>query len=688
MSLVLKYLKKSTWPVLLIIILLTIKALCDLSLPAFTSNIVNVGIQQGGITNAIPSAMREGTYMGLLTVLDAQESEIVQGSYTKQVSKDTGNAIYTINDNVDSIVLEAALLKAFAKLTLSQGSPSVEALPDSIVEQAAIGAVKAEYIALEMDVEGMQIGYIANTGLKMLGISFLSIVASILMAFFASKVAARLGKEMRSDVFGKVVSFSQPEMDNFSTASLITRSTNDIQQIQTSMVMILRIVFFAPILAVGGFIKVLGTNTSMAWIIGVGIFAIFTIVALMFTFAMPKFKRMQKLVDKINLVTRELLSGLQVVRAFSTQRHEEKRFDDANRDLTKTNLFINRAMSAMMPLMMLIMNLMAILIVWNGGHGIEAGAMQVGDMMAFIQYAMQIMMAFLMLTMLTIMLPRASVSATRISEVLNTRLSVREKENPETFKEELKGVVEFKNVGFSYPGAKTEAISDISFIARPGQTTAIIGSTGSGKSTIANLLLRFHDISRGELLIEGTDIRNVSLHELRKRIGYVPQKGLLFSGTIASNIKYGDSTLSDEDMHSAAKIAQAIDFIAEKTDGFDSVISQGGANVSGGQKQRLAIARALAIKPTILIFDDSFSSLDYKTDSTLRRALHKELRNSTLIIIAQRISTIVHADQILVVEEGRLVGLGSHAQLMRDCPVYQQIAQSQLSQQEMTHHEG
>jgi ATP-binding cassette, subfamily B, multidrug efflux pump len=564
----------------------------------------------------------------------------------------------------------------------------VEALPDSIVEQAAIGAVKAEYIALEMDVEGMQIGYIANTGLKMLGISFLSIVASILMAFFASKVAARLGKEMRSDVFGKVVSFSQPEMDNFSTASLITRSTNDIQQIQTSMVMILRIVFFAPILAVGGFIKVLGTNTSMAWIIGVGIFAIFTIVALMFTFAMPKFKRMQKLVDKINLVTRELLSGLQVVRAFSTQRHEEKRFDDANRDLTKTNLFINRAMSAMMPLMMLIMNLMAILIVWNGGHGIEAGAMQVGDMMAFIQYAMQIMMAFLMLTMLTIMLPRASVSATRISEVLNTRLSVREKENPETFKEELKGVVEFKNVGFSYPGAKTEAISDISFIARPGQTTAIIGSTGSGKSTIANLLLRFHDISRGELLIEGTDIRNVSLHELRKRIGYVPQKGLLFSGTIASNIKYGDSTLSDEDMHSAAKIAQAIDFIAEKTDGFDSVISQGGANVSGGQKQRLAIARALAIKPTILIFDDSFSSLDYKTDSTLRRALHKELRNSTLIIIAQRISTIVHADQILVVEEGRLVGLGSHAQLMRDCPVYQQIAQSQLSQQEMTHHEG
>jgi ATP-binding cassette, subfamily B, multidrug efflux pump len=688
MSLVLKYLKKSTWPVLLIIILLTIKALCDLSLPAFTSNIVNVGIQQGGITNAIPSAMREGTYMGLLTVLDAQESEIVQGSYTKQVSKDTGNAIYTINDNVDSIVLEAALLKAFAKLTLSQGSPSVEALPDSIVEQAAIGAVKAEYIALEMDVEGMQIGYIANTGLKMLGISFLSIVASILMAFFASKVAARLGKEMRSDVFGKVVSFSQPEMDNFSTASLITRSTNDIQQIQPSMVMILRIVFFAPILAVGGFIKVLGTNTSMAWIIGVGIFAIFTIVALMFTFAMPKFKRMQKLVDKINLVTRELLSGLQVVRAFSTQRHEEKRFDDANRDLTKTNLFINRAMSAMMPLMMLIMNLMAILIVWNGGHGIEAGAMQVGDMMAFIQYAMQIMMAFLMLTMLTIMLPRASVSATRISEVLNTRLSVREKENPETFKEELKGVVEFKNVGFSYPGAKTEAISDISFIARPGQTTAIIGSTGSGKSTIANLLLRFHDISRGELLIEGTDIRNVSLHELRKRIGYVPQKGLLFSGTIASNIKYGDSTLSDEDMHSAAKIAQAIDFIAEKTDGFDSVISQGGANVSGGQKQRLAIARALAIKPTILIFDDSFSSLDYKTDSTLRRALHKELRNSTLIIIAQRISTIVHADQILVVEEGRLVGLGSHAQLMRDCPVYQQIAQSQLSQQEMTHHEG
>ena len=686
MSLVLKYLKRSLGAVLLIIALLSVKAVCDLSLPAFTSDIVNIGIQQGGIADVIPTTMRETTYNGLLSLLGPQDAAVLSASYHAGTLATTTESVLTLAENADESALEAVLLKAFAQKAMGMGVALPAGIPQTITRQAALAAVKAEYIALGMDVEGIQIGYIASTGLKMLGISAFSMLASVLMSYIASRVAARMGKEMRSDVFTKVVAFSNPEMDNFSTASLITRSTNDIQQVQTSMVMILRIVFFAPILAVGGFIKVLGTNTSMAWIIGVGILAIFTVVGVVFSFAMPRFKKLQKLVDKINLVTRELVSGIQVVRALSTQKHEEKRFDQANLDLTKTSLFLNRTMSAMMPLMMLIMNLMAILIVWKGGHSIDSGDMQVGDMMAFIQYAMQIMMSFLMLTMLTIMLPRASVSATRVAEVLNTPISITEKPHTIPFDGTKKGVVEFKKVSFTYPGATTEVLSDISFTAKPGQVTAIIGSTGSGKSTIINLIPRFHDITKGSLLVDGVDVREASLHELRSRIGYVPQKGLLFSGTIASNIKYGDNQMSVENMEHAARISQSSSFIAEKTDGYNSTIAQGGVNVSGGQKQRLAIARAIAITPEILIFDDSFSALDYKTDSLLRKALHTELASSTVIIVAQRISTIVHADQILVVEEGRIVGQGTHQQLMETCPVYQQIAQSQLSQQEITHH--
>lgn len=671
---------------MLIIALLSIKAICDLSLPAFTSDIVNIGIQQGGIAEVIPTTMRETTFNGLLSLVGPEDAAVLEAAYRTGTLETTNEPVRTLIGDVDETALESILLKAFAQKAMGMGKALPAGIPEAITRQSAIAAVKAEYIALGMDIEGMQIGYIASTGFKMLGISALSMLASVLMSYIASRVAARLGKEMRSDVFTKVVAFSNPEMDNFSTASLITRSTNDIQQVQTSMVMILRIVFFAPILAVGGFIKVLGTNTSMAWIIGVGILAIFTVVGVVFSFAMPRFKKLQKLVDKINLVTRELVSGIQVVRALSTQKHEEKRFDQANLELTKTSLFLNRTMSAMMPLMMLIMNLMAILIVWKGGHSIETGNMQVGDMMAFIQYAMQIMMSFLMLTMLTIMLPRASVSATRVSEVLNTPISITEKPKTLSFDESKKGVVEFQKVSFTYPGATTEVLSDITFTARPGQVTAIIGSTGSGKSTIINLIPRFHDITKGSLLVDGVDVRDASLHNLRSRIGYVPQKGLLFSGTIASNIKYGDNQMSMENMEHAARISQSAAFIAEKTEGFDSTIAQGGVNVSGGQKQRLAIARAIAIKPEILIFDDSFSALDYKTDNLLRKALHTELASSTVIIVAQRISTIVHADQILVVEEGRIVGQGTHLQLMETCPVYQQIAQSQLSQQEITHH--
>jgi ATP-binding cassette subfamily B protein len=583
---------------------------------------------------------------------------------------------------------EADLRLVFSPIlaTIGMGSDAHQA-PLSIMEQAAIATIRADHERLGIDIGSIQNRYIGKTGLAMIGISAMGVIASIMVAFFASKVAALLGKNLREDVFYKVVSFSQDEMDSFSTASLVTRSTNDIQQIQQSFVMILRVVIFAPLMAIGGILRVLGTNSSMSWTIGVAVLAIFTVVITMFALAMPRFKRLQELVDTVNRVVRETLTGLQVIRAFNTQAHEQKRFEKANKNLTATTLFVNRAMSAMMPLMMLIMNLTTVLIVWRGGIHIQEGTMQVGDMMAFIQYAMLIIMSFLMITMLTIMLPRASVSATRIKAVLETPLSVLESADVIPFIEPVEGTIRFVDVGFTYHGATSEAVSSISFEAKPGTTTAIIGSTGSGKSTLLNLIPRFHDVTNGSIEIDGVDIRKRSLHDLRKHIGYVPQQGRLFSGTIASNISFGDETLSDDQITNSAKIAQAHQFIIEKPEGYNSAISQGGTNVSGGQRQRLAIARAIAGKPKILLFDDSFSALDFRTENRVRKQLSQELADSTIIVVAQRISSIMHADTILVLDEGRLVGKGTHRQLMMDCPIYRQIAQSQLSPEEIENHE-
>ena len=556
-------------------------------------------------------------------------------------------------------------------------------MPDSILEQSAVVFVKQEYQAVGIDTDKLQNNYVLLTGAKMLGLALLSMLLTVLVGFIASRVAASLGKELRGRVFRKVVSFSHAELDRFSTASLITRSTNDIQQIQMLFVMLLRIVFYAPIIGIGGVIKVLNTNTSMAWIIVVAVMAVLTLVIVLFAVAMPRFKIMQKLVDKVNLVTREILTGLPVIRAFSTQKHEEERFDKANKDLTRTNLFVNRVMTTMMPMMMLIMNGITVLIMWNGAHGVDAGSMQVGDLMAFMQYTMQIVMAFLMISMFSIMLPRASVSAGRIEEVLQTEPVIRDPEQTVSFDDAKRGLVEFKNVSFRYPGAEENVLENISFTAKPGETTAFIGSTGSGKSTLINLIPRFYDITEGELLVDGADVRRVSQHDLRAKIGYVPQKGVLFSGTIASNLRYGNNDASQEELDKAAQIAQAADFIGEKPDGFDSEISQGGTNVSGGQKQRLSIARAIAIHPEIYIFDDSFSALDYKTDVALRKALKEETAGSTVLIVAQRISTILHAEQIIVLDEGKIVGKGTHKELLKTCEVYQQIAMSQLSKEEL-----
>ena len=505
----------------------------------------------------------------------------------------------------------------------------------------------------------------------------------MLVGFLASRVGAATGRDLRGNVFRKVVGFSNNEFDHFSTASLITRSTNDIQQIQLIIVMLLRIVLYAPILAIGGVIQVFQTNVSMSWIIGLAVLLIGLVILVLFLVAMPKFRILQTLVDKVNLVMREILTGLPVIRAFSTQEHEEERFDDANRMLTKTNLFVNRAMTFMMPVMMLIMNGVSVLIMWNGAHGIDEGQMQVGDMMAFIQYTMQIIMGFLMLCMLSIMLPRAAVAADRVEEVLSSRTVIHDPERPKSFSGEKKGLLVFDHVSFKYPGADENVLHDITFTAKPGETTAIIGSTGSGKSTLVNLIPRFYDVSEGSITLDGVDIREVTQHELREKLGYVPQKGLLFSGDIASNIMFGNPDGSEREMTEAAEIAQAVEFIDAKPDGYHSHIAQGGSNVSGGQKQRLSIARAIAKRPEVFIFDDSFSALDFKTDVTLRKALKKRTKDSTVLIVAQRISTILNAEQIIVLDDGRVAGIGTHKDLLKNCEVYRQIAASQLSESEL-----
>ncbi len=567
---------------------------------------------------------------------------------------------------------------------LEQFTSKINEMSDSIKSQAAVSSVKQIYKNVDVDTDKIQNSYIIMAGFQMLGVALVSMVSAIIIMLLSARVAAKLSKTLREKVFAKVLSFSNEELNGFSTASLITRSTNDIQQIQQLMTMLFRVVVYAPVIGIGGFIKVLtNSDSSMAWIIGVAILAILFVVGTLFIIAMPKFKKLQELTDKLNLVSREILSGLPVIRAFNTEKKEERRFDGANKDLMKANIFVNRAMSMMMPMLMLIMNAITVLIVWVGGHSVDQGLTQVGDMMAFIQYTMQIVMAFLMISMVSIMLPRASVSAKRINEVLETVPSIKDKEQAKKFDSNKKGLVEFKDVSFRYPDADTEILSDINFTAKPGETTAIIGSTGSGKSTVVNLLPRFYDVTGGELLIDGVNVKDVSQKDLRNIIGFVPQKGVLFSGTIESNIKYSDDNMSDERMVEAAEIAQATEFIEAKENKYKDEIAQGGNNVSGGQKQRLSIARAIAKDPEIYVFDDSFSALDLKTDAALREELAKRTKNKTVIIVAQRISTILDANQIIVLEEGKVVGKGTHEELMKDNETYRQIALSQLSEEEL-----
>ena len=567
---------------------------------------------------------------------------------------------------------------------LSEFTKKIDEMSDSIKQQAAVTSVKQVYKDLSIDTDKIQNNYIIMAGMQMLGIALISMVSAIIIMLLSARVAAKLSKTLREKVFTKVLSFSNEELNGFSTASLITRSTNDIQQIQQLMTMLFRVVVYAPIIGIGGFIKVLtNSDNSMAWIIGVAILGILFVVGTLFIVAMPKFKKLQDLTDKLNLVSREILSGLSVIRAFNTEEKEEKRFDGANKDLMKANIFVNRAMSMMMPMLMLIMNAITVLIVWVGGHSVDQGLTQVGDMMAFIQYTMQIVMAFLMISMISIMLPRASVSAKRINEVLDTVPSIKDKEQTKKFDPNKKGLVEFKDVSFRYPDADTEILSDITFTAKPGETTAIIGSTGSGKSTVVNLLPRFYDVTGGELRIDGVNVKDVSQKDLRDIIGFVPQKGVLFSGTIESNIKYSNENMSDENMIEAAQIAQATEFIEGKDKKYKEEIAQGGSNVSGGQKQRISIARALAKNPEIYVFDDSFSALDLKTDAALREALSKKTHDKTVIIVAQRISTILDANQIIVLEEGKVVGIGTHEELMKNNETYRQIALSQLSEEEL-----
>ncbi len=713
------YMKERWYYVVMIIVLLFVQAYCDLSLPDYTSKIVNVGIQQKGIEDGVPDTIRKESLEHLLLFLDEKEKAKVEDAYTlKDDVYKRSDVTKEERDELNSILaipmMAAGSLEdeeKAAEIKTQMGLPEesdlwqvleqlpqeqldsmkdsltekIKEMPESIVTQAAVQFVQTEYEAQGIDVDAMQIQYLMTSGLKMLAMALVIMLAAVSVTFLSSRVAAFLGRNLRNGVYRKVISFSGEELNHFSTASLITRSTNDIQQVQLVFAMIFRIVLYAPILGVGGVLKVLQTDVSMTWILGVAVVAILILVGFLFAVAMPKFKILQYRIDELNLVSREILTGLSVIRAFSREKHEEERFEEVNERLTKTNLFVNRCMTFMMPAMMLIMNGITVLIIYNGSHAVDNGTMQVGNMMAFMQYAMQIIMSFLMITMMSIMLPRASVSAKRINEIMETKVSI---ESPETAKipeNNKKGEVRFEHVGFAYPGAEEETLSDINFTAQKGETVAFIGSTGSGKSTLVNLIPRFFDVTSGKILVDGVDIREMGLHDLRERIGYVPQKGVLFSGTIDSNIRYGKEDATKEEVNRAAEIAQAQEFIGQKEKGMESEIAQGGTNVSGGQKQRLSIARAIAKNPEIYIFDDSFSALDYKTDVVLRRALKKETKDATTLIVAQRISTILHADKILVLDEGKIVGEGTHKELLKTCEVYQQIAMSQLSKEELEH---
>ena len=748
---VLKNLKESWLSVIAIVLLLIVQAAGDLTLPDYTSKIVNIGIQSGGIENPAPEVIRKSEMDNLL--IFTEDDEQILNDY-KEISKENldekeyeklvkkypaleNETLYEVKklnseeqtqlnnmmtkplmmlssleneetansmkeqmlssmpanipeqqkiamQNMELIDIIKQMPKEQIDKMLETVNEKLDNMQNSILEQAAIQQVKKEYKAIEIDTDNLQNKYIIIAGLKMLGISFIIMASAISIMCLSARVAAKLAKTLREKTFKKVLKFSNKEFSEYSTASLITRSTNDIQQIQGLIAILFRVLVYAPIIGIGGFLRVLSqSDNSMAWIIGVAILAILFVVATLFIIAMPRFKKLQELIDKLNLVAREILTGLPVIRAFNTEKKEEKRFDKANVDLTKTNLFVNRAMSFMMPTLMLIMNAISLLIVWVGAHGIDNGTMQVGNMMAFIQYTMQIVMSFLMISMVSIMLPRASVSANRINEILETEEAIQESKGPKKLDTSKKGLVEFKNVSFRYPDSDEEVLSDITFTAKPGETTAIIGSTGSGKSTIVNLIPRFYDITSGNLLIDGVDIKEISNKDLRKIVGFVPQKGILFSGTIESNIKYGNPNMSDEQMIEAAQIAQATEFIDSKPEKYKEPIAQGGSNVSGGQKQRLSIARAIAIDPEILVFDDSFSALDFKTDSTLRAELAKKTKDKTVIIVAQRINTILNADQIIVLEDGKIVEKGTHEELIKNNETYKQIALSQLSEEEL-----
>ena len=713
-----KYLKKSAGYVALIIALLFLQAYCDLSLPDYTSKIVNIGIQQKGIEDGVPEKIRKTSMDGLELFMSQEDISQLETAYTedgelyvlKDIDKDTRASLNEILGKpmlmLGGLTMEnEASGEMLAQMGIPEGTDPVEAvaqmpedaraqmtesmgekfrdMPDSMITQAAVSYVQAEYEALGEDIDELQMKYIGEAGLKMILMALLIMAASISVVFLSAKVAASLGHDIRGDIYRKVIGFSSNEYNKFSTASLITRSTNDVQQVQMTMAMMFRIVLYAPIIGIGGVLRVLETDSSMTWILGVGVVLILVIIGLLFSIAMPRFTKLQTLIDRLNLVTREILTGIPVIRAFSREKHEEDRFEDANKVLTKTNLFVNRCMTFMMPSMMLIMNGISVLIVYNGSYAVDAGNMQVGDMMAFIQYAMQIIMAFLMITAMSIMLPRANVAAMRIVEILETENSLKEPEAPVHPSEEIKGTVEFDHVSFAYPDAGENVLTDISFKAEKGQTLAVIGSTGSGKSSLINLIPRFYDVIQGCVKVDGVDVRSMSQKELRDRLGYVPQKGVLFSGTIDSNIRYGKTDISEEQVKKAAMVAQAQDFIEEKPHGYESPVAQGGTNVSGGQKQRLSIARAVAKDPEIFIFDDSFSALDFKTDKALRKALKEHTKNATTIIVAQRISTILNADQILVLDDGKMAGLGTHRELMKNCEVYRQIAMSQLSEEEL-----
>ena len=730
-----QFLKPYAPRVLLILCVLVVQAYCDLSLPTYTSNIVNVGIQQSGIDEEIPENISEEEMNRLLLFVSEDDRQDIQDAYEKSSeSFDYDGEVLTLKDSVksDNEKLDALTEEMKLPMMLTAGfengsdttkqmevqlkeqmsqvpgiekmsvfdifgmmddtqraaivdkiTEQMDKMPDSILDQAAISYVKSTYEQIGLDTGHMSTVYILKTGAKMLGLAALGMAASILACLMASRVGAKVGRGLRRDTFRKVIGFSNAEFDKFSTASLITRSTNDIQQIQLLTVMILRMVLYAPIMAIGGILKVSKTNVDMFWIIGMAVLLIVMVVAVLFIVVMPKFKIVQNMVDKLNLVSREILTGLPVIRAFHTEKHEEERFDKANKDLTKLNLFVNRAMTFMMPTMMLVMNGITVLIVWVGGHSINDGAMQVGDMMAFIQYAMQIIMSFLMICMISVMLPRAAVSAERVDKVLKSETKIHDPKEPKTLPKNGKGEVAFEHVSFHYTGAEEDVLHDITFTAKPGETTAFIGSTGCGKSTLVNLIPRFYDVTEGKITIDGQDVRDLTQHELRDKLGYVPQKGVLFSGNIASNIMFGNPAGSEQEMTEAAQIAQAVEFIDTKPERYKSPISQGGANVSGGQKQRLSIARAIAKHPDVYIFDDSFSALDYKTDTVLRSALKEKTTDSVVLIVAQRISTILHAEQIIVLDDGKIVGKGTHEELLKTCDAYYQIAASQLSESEL-----